>query len=325
MPGRLCDIDREAIFRWIWSEPGISCAEMGHRLGCHRSTVSRELSRNGGRESYSPGQASQRAMEAAKRPKPRRVDDPQLKARVEELLRDRYSPAGIAKIMTGEGMTICHETIYQAIYQQRLTVTGPECLHRKRRQRRGRRQVLTTNPSGNYLGTIKRSADRPAVVSGRRQVGHWEGDLIIGAHAQTAIITLYERVTRYTHLIGLPDGKTAPLVAAALTGWLCTVPPDLRRSLTWDRGAELAHWANLEPFLELGVYFADPHSPWQRAGNEQNNGILRRWFPKGTSLADPHNITIPRVLHIINHQPRRSLNWKTPTQAIAPYHHHPVH
>jgi IS30 family transposase len=324
MPGRLQDIDREAIFRWMWSEPGISCAEMGRRLGCHGTTVGRELERNGGRQSYSPGRASQRAIDAAKRPKPRRVDNPQVKARVEHLLGEKYSPAGIAKIMAGEGMTICHETIYQAIYQQRLTV-GSECLHRKRKQRRCRRHVLTTNPSGNYLGTIKRSVDRPPVVDARSQVGHWEGDLIIGAHAQTAIITLYERSTRYTHLIGLPHGKTAPLVAAALTDWLNTLPADLRRSLTWDRGAELAHWANLEPFLELGVYFADPHSPWQRAGNEQNNGILRRWFPKGTSLTDPHNIVIPRVLHIINSQPRRSLDWNTPTQAIAPYHPHPVH
>lgn len=324
MPGRLQDIDREQVFAWIRSEPEISCAEMARRLGCHRTTLSRELTRNGGRESYSPGRASHRAEQQAKRPKPRRVDDPAVKARLEELLGDKYSPAGIAKIMTTEGMAICAETIYQAIYQQRLTV-GSECLHRKRRRRRCRRQPLTTNPSGNYLGPYTPIKDRPPVVDARWEVGHWEGDLIIGAYAQSAIITLYERVTRYTHLIGLPDGKTALLVAAALTDWLKTLPADLRRSLTWDRGAELAHWANLEAFLELGVYFADPHSPWQRAGNEQNNGILRRWFPKGTSLDDPHNTLIPRTLHIINSQPRRSLDWKTPAQAIAPYHPHPVH
>lgn len=325
MPGRTQDTDREQIFRWIWTEPEITHAEMGRRLGCHRSTVSRELARNNGRDSYSPGQAQHRADQAAKRPKPRRVDNPVLKARLEDLLKDLFSPAGIARILTDEGMAISHETIYQAIYQGRLGV-GSECLHLKRKRRRSRCEPLTTNPTGNYLGPYKPIKTRPSVVTERCQVGHWEGDLIIGAYAQTSIVTLYERVIRHTHLIALPNGKTALAVAAALTDWLLTLPPDLRRSITWDRGAEMAHWQKLEDLLELGVYFADPHAPWQRAGNEQNNGILRRWFPKGTSLADPDNIHIPRVLHIINNQPRRSLDWKTPNQALATYHQlHIVH
>jgi transposase, IS30 family len=325
MPCRLQDTDREQIFHWIWTEPGISHTEMGRRLDCHRTTVSRELARNNGRDSYSPVGAQQRADQAAKRPKPHRVDNPELKARLEDLLKDKYSPAGIARILTDEGMAISHETIYQAIYQGRLEV-GSECLHLKRKRRRHRHQPMTTNPTGNYLGAYKPIKDRPSVVCERCQVGHWEGDLIVGAYAQTSIVTLYERVTRLTHLIALPNGKTALAVSAALTDWLLTLPPDLRRSLTWDRGAEMAHWQKLEDLLELGVYFADPHAPWQRAGNEQNNGILRRWFPKGTSLADPDNIRIPRVLHIINNQPRRSLHWKTPNQAINTYHQlHTVH
>lgn len=325
MPCRLQDTDREQIFHWIWAEPGITHTEMARRLDCHRTTVSRELARNGGRDSYSPVGAQQRAEQAAKRRKPHRVDNPALKARLEDLLKDMYSPAGIAKIMAGEGMAISHETIYQAIYQGRLEV-GSECLHLKRKRRRSRRQPLTTNPTGNYLGAYKPIKDRPSVVCERCQVGHWEGDLIVGAYSQTSIVTLYERVTRFTHLIGLPNGKTALAVATAVADWLLTLPPDLRRSITWDRGAEMAQWQKLEDLLELGVYFADPHAPWQRAGNEQNNGILRRWFPKGTSLADPDNIRIPRVLHIINNQPRRSLNWNTPTQAINTYHRlHTVH
>lgn len=321
MAASLTVSDREAIFGELARDHDVKWVRVATVVGVHPTTVAREVARNGGRERYSPSMSQARCEAMRRRPRPLKLADPDLAERVEKELQLGFSPMGTAQILAREGISVSHETIYQAIYAGLISVDPQQCLRTRRRARRGRKTDLTTNPTGNYLGDYRPIGDRPAHVDERVEVGHWEGDLIVGAGAHTYMITLYERVCRLTHLIALPGGKATRLVVAALADWFVNIPEHLRQSLTWDRGAEMSDWANIDDIFALGIYFADTRSPWQRGGNESNNRQIRFWFPRHQTLADPHSQRIQAALHVLNNQPRRSLNWNTPNQV---YHQHTV-
>jgi IS30 family transposase len=315
MAGSLTTLERECVFACLREDPDVSFAEIGRRVGRHGSTISREIGRNDGREGYSPSRADARAREQACRSRPSKLEtDVVLAHRVTADLRAGFSPAGVAwRLKSEDGGSVSHETIYRAVFAGVLNVDPTLVLRTRRRCRRRRKADLTTNPSGNFLGEYRPISARPVRVDTRQEAGHWEGDLIVGQAAKSAMITLYERVLRLTHLIALPDGKNADGVAEALGRWLEVLPDWMRRSLTWDQGVEMARWTRVDPLLTDGVYFADKHSPWQRGGNEGNNRLIRFWFPKGTDLSQPGR-RLDQAIYVLNNQPRRSLGWLTPNQ-----------
>ena len=211
-------------------------------------------------------------------------------------------------------------TLYQALYSRTfrgLTLLAHHCLRSRRRRRRprGYRTRLTQRPRA--LGPFKTIHQRPPSAAERIELGHWEGDLITGPANQSAVITLVERVTRFTILGYLATNHHAGVVSAVLTRLFADVAPELRRTLTWDRGNEMAAWMRLERDSGLAVYFCDPRSPWQRPTNEQNNGQLRYWLPKGQDLRRYSEHDLCRITDFLNNQPRRLLNWDTPAQRYA--------
>ena len=235
---------------------------------------------------------------------------------------EHWSPEQIAHRMVvdfpdDEQMRICHETIYRALYVQgrgglRRELTA--CLRTGRALRKPRRR------SDGRRERIKDKvmiSDRPAEVADRAVPGHWEGDLIIGSDSGSAIGTLVERSTRFTLLLHLPADHGAVAVRDAITATIATLPLALRRSLTWDQGIELADHLRLTLDTDLAVYFCDPHSPWQRGTNENTNGLLRQYFPKGTDLSVHGPEELALVAAGLNGRPRKTLNWKTPAEALA--------
>lgn len=285
----------------------ISWTVIGRCIGRHRTTVQREVIRNGGRCGYRAGAAQTRAG----RLRPRRgamfTCDQALAARVRARLEAGYSPAGAAHL-DGEVST---ETIYQGVYGGLLGVAASDVLRtrRHRRRRRGQRRPQTAS---HFLGAFTSIHQRPTAINDRTEFGHWEGDLIIGARNASAVITLNERLSRRQIALDLPEGYRAEPTAARLDAWAATMPHDTLRSITWDRGSEMAHWNNLSMQWGVDVYFADPHSPWQRGQNEHGNRQLRYWLLKGTDLRQHTQPDLDRICNVLNTQPRRTLNWKTP-------------
>ena len=261
---------------------GAGAAETARRLGRHRSTVHRELKRGGGRCGYDAAAAQAAAVSGAARPKaPKLAGDPELAAAVADGLKDRWSPHAISAGLRAEGRTICAETIYRACYDPRGARGLPEGSWRllprrcRRRKPRGRR-----TPKPSPLGDFRPIAERPASVEDRVEAGHWEGDLIIGAHNRSAVATLAERTSRQTLAAALPGGYDAGSVADAVSAALRRQPRHLVKTLTWDQGREMARWRDVEAAVGVKVYFCEPRSPWQRLANEQTNALLRRWLPK---------------------------------------------
>ena len=270
-----------------------------------RTTVWREIERCGGRDRYRADTAHDRATRCAQRPKtPVLRADAQLRGEVEAGLTKRWSPAAIAMSLPGR---VCAETIYQAVYAGRrgpLSTEACRSLVSRRRARRCRRPAETARRA-NVLGPIRPLTSRPH-GAGARHVGHWEGDLILGAKNRSAIVTLVCRASRYTLLADLPEGHTAEQVTAALVELFDRVPVHLRSTLTWDQGREMADWQVTESLIDkLTIFFCDPHSPWQRPTNEHTNGLLRRWFPKGTDLGVYTRADLDRIEDNINTMPRR--------------------
>ena len=290
------------------SAAGVSVEETARRLGRHRSTVYRELGRNGVVGGYD-AQAAQAAAEArAARPKePELAASSKLAAAVTERLEMGWSPQAVCADLRAEGRPLCAETIYAACYdhtgRRGLREGSWRLLPRRCRRRKPRgRAARTPSP----LGDSKPISQRPATAADRREAGHWEGDLIIGKGNRTAVATLTERTSRLTLTVALPDGYDAPSTAAAVTAALGRQPRHLVKTLTWDQGREMARWADIEQALDVKVYFCDPHSPWQRPTNEHTNGMLRRWLPKNTDLnigpvrlavIEDNLNTMPRKLH----------------------------
>lgn len=296
-------------------------------IGRPPSTVSREIRRNTnpGSGLYEPYRAQQQAAGRLKRPKPHRVlADPRLGAAVSYGLSQHWSPEQTSRRLVmaypdDETMRASHETIYQAIYVQ---AKGGLKLELKQALRQGR---AARKPQGAVDGRTKRFrdpmamiAERPPEADDRAIPGHWEGDLITGAHNKSAIGTLVERTTRFIVLLYLPEGHDAGQVQDAIIRKMSGLPGPLRRSLTWDQGSEMARHAGIRTALDLDVYFCDPHSPWQRGTNENTNGLLRQYFPKGIDLSVYPEDYLDAVARELNDRPRKTLDWMTPAEKITP-------
>ena len=311
MPGpALSPLEREEIRAFLVDDPIVAFASIALSLGRDASTISREVGRNGGRERYRAVGAQRRADKEARRPRVHLlIADPVLACLVRADLDQGFSPAGCAARLRRSGAgTICHETIYRSVFDGSLGLKPTECLRTRRPRRRRRRSEAK---STHVLGTFTKIADRPASVEDRIEAGHWEGDLIIGAKNASAVVTLVERTSRFTLLGDMPCGYRPDDTLACLSELFDTVPDNLRRSLTWDRGSEMAEWHQLESFFDMPVYFADAHSPWQRGSNENQNRQVRFWLPKGSPLGDVTPGELTSITNVLNHQPRRMFGWET--------------
>jgi len=311
--------EREEISRGLHA--GHSYRRIAVGLGRPVSTVSREVTRNGGRKAYRAHVADTAARARARRPKPAKLAvDAELRALVQTRLEQRWSPEQIAAWLKQEfpdrpEWWVSHETIYQAIYVQSRGALRRElaaCLRTGRALRRPRRQAQARR---SRISNIVKISERPAEVADRAVPGHWEGDLILGAGNKSAIGTLVERSTRFVMLLHLPDGHDAIQVRDRMIEAVQTLPTQLRRSLTWDRGTEMAQHVEITLATDMAIYFCDPHSPWQRGSNENTNGLLRQYFPKGTNL-NTHNVEhLTTVAAELNSRPRKTLGWLTPAQS----------
>lgn len=297
---------------------GETITAIAGRLGRHRCTISAEISRNGGRDRYRAFAAHDRAAACRKRPKRRLLErHPELATHVAGRLWAKDSPMTIsielARGLYPEiGSTVSHETIYRAIYDHGhddLPADIHTCLHRRRRYRfrRGARRPGVQT----WRTELPKIADRPSAAADRSEVGHLEGDLIIGSPLTSAIVTVFDRKSRHLWMEPLRHGRTAPQTLDAVAALLDRIPPGLRHSLTWDQGSEMRHHAELAQRCGIAVYFADPHSPWQRPTNENGNGLLRRYVGKSTDLSRLSDNDLRHIETRINTMPRRVLGWAT--------------
>ena len=316
---RLSLEDREEIR--VGLQAGDSFAQIARSIGRSASTVSREVNHNGGRRRYRAVAADGAAYRRALRPKPAKLASiPALRALVEELLGQRWSPQQIAARLRLEfaddpRMQVSHETIYQSLFVQArgaLRKDLARCLRsgRTRRRQQGRADNRGTIPDMVLI------SERPAEIEDRAVPGHWEGDLILGTYNRSAIVTLVERQTRYVLLARVGADKTGPAVCGAIAEKILSLPEHLTRSLTWDRGREMAGHTEFSIKTGLPVYFCDPQSPWQRGSNENTNGLLRQYFPKGTDLSLHDQAELDRVAHQLNGRPRQTLQWATPAEKL---------
>jgi len=312
--------DREDISRGL--AKGLDNKDIARSIGRSESVVSREISRHGGREAYRAWKADAGARESRDRPKDRKMDaDPELRERVMSDLRKGWSPEQIAgriryESKCGESdMSVSHEAIYTWIYAQPkgelaragiILRTG-----RERRKPRGRKK-----PSGAKIVGMVPIDERPAEAAGRQVPGHWEGDLIIGKGGKSAMGTLVERKSRFLIPAALPVGHDAESVKTAVFDAVIGLPQQMRKSLTWDQGSEMARHAALTVAADLPVYFAHAHSPWERGTNENTNGLVREYFPKGTEITGDINY-LWAVADSLNDRPRAILGFRKPNEVFA--------
>jgi transposase, IS30 family len=302
---------------------GQSNAEIARGLGRHRSTIGRELKRCGKRRGhYAPFAAERRARRLACRPKPTKLSrSSRLLAAVEAGLSARWSPEQIsAKLRVDhpddEEMRISPETIYQSLFLQSRGELRRQLTAELRTGRKSRKPQGAVPNRGQIQGMVNIS-ERPAEVEDRAVPGHWEGDLIIGAGHHSAVVTLVERQTRFVMLARLKSGRSTEQVTDALKGQIVQLPAHLARSLTWDQGGELAAHQRFTSDTGIQVYFCDPHSPWQRGSNENTNGLLRQYLPKGTDLSVHDQAELDRISDSLNGRPRKTLGWATPAEKMA--------
>ncbi len=304
-------------------ERGESNAVIGERLGFHRSSVWREVSRNGGVDHYDPGAAHGRACHAGMRAREFWFETkPWLWDRVVDLLRTKkWSPQQISARLRRDhddhpDWSVSYESIYQAVFVQAKPELRKElsaCLRSGRAKRvpHGHR-----GPRGAGTGSIPNMiniSERPAEVENRAVPGHWEGDLILGKRGSSYVATLVERNTRFGLLVKL-DNKTAAHVAQRIAEAIKRLPAALARSLTWDQGTELADHHKISTTAEIDVYFCDPHAPWQRGSNENWNGLVRQFLPKGTDLSVHTQQELDEIANLLNTRPRNTLGWDTPAE-----------
>ena len=295
------------------------------RLGRSPSTISRELDRNTrGANGYRATTAHALAYERACRPKPAKLAvNLVLRCKVEQDLKLRYSPEQIAGRLRREfpdntEMWVSTETIYQSLYVQSRGALRRDLTRCLRTGRALRRPCRQPGQRKNRIPNMINISDRPAEADDRAVPGHWEGDLIIGKRNLTAIGTLVERTTGYTMLMHLPDGYKAEQVRDALAAKIQTLPSQLRASLTWDQGPEMRDWQSVSVDADIDIYFCDPHSPWQRATNENTNGLLRQYFPKGTDLSVHTVEHLDAVAAELNDRPRKRLAFAKPIEELGP-------
>ncbi len=283
-------------------------------LGRDASTVNREIRRNGGRDRYRAARADKRAVQQRSRPKLSKLEsDARLAGHVEQRLQAKDSPMTIsielARGVHGVSGSISHETIYQAVYQQRgVTVDARECLHLRRRRRK--RRGLQQRCGSHSLQQYRPIAQRPLIALERVEVGHFEGDLITGAYNRSAKLTLNDRASRRLWLRSVAS-KSADDVTAVLVELLWSIPVELRRTLTWDQGSELARHLEISELCGIDIYICDKSAPWQRPTNENSNAFVRRYVGNGTDLNQIDDPTCALIEYRINTTPRRSLNWNT--------------
>ena len=314
-------VEREEISRGVAA--GDSLRAVASQLGRAPSTVSREVARNGGRRRYRAHRADQAAWGRARRPQRCKLATNQpLRAEVEDKLTVRWSPQQISGWLRRtypdvEEMYVSHETIYLTLFIQARGGLKRELTQHLRTRRANRRPKGKRPVSGKgHIVDRVMISERPAEVEDRAVPGHWEGDLLMGRR-QTAIGTLVERWSRYVMLFALPDGNTAAAVRVALAETVQKLPTHLWRSLTWDQGKEMAQHARFTVDTGVQVYFCDPQSPWQRGSNENTNGLLRQYFPKGTDMAALTQADLDFAAHQLNGRPRQTLEWMSPSQKLA--------
>jgi len=318
-PGRLTLADREEIILGL--RAGESFTVIAARLGKAVSTVSREVAANGGRDQYRAWRAHARAREQARRPKTPKLACPQLAAQVATWLDQWWSPVQIARRLRIEYpgdpmMRVSHETIYQALYVQgrgELRRELARCLRTGRAKRRPRGR----DGRSGHIKDMVMISERPAEAEDRAVPGHWEGDLIIGKDCKSAVGTLVERTTRYVLLLHLPEGRDARLVEQAMRQVIGTLPAALARTITWDQGIEMSFHAQFTIATGIPVYFCDPHAPWQRGSNENTNGLLRQYLPKGTDLSVHSAADLARIAASLNDRPRKTLGFMKPSEKLA--------
>lgn len=321
LSGRFLSLaEREEISRGL--RAGESARTIATRLGRPPSTVSREIRRNGGRDRYRAALAQIATHRRARRPKTAKLAcRPRLRAEVEAKLALRWSPQQIAAKLhrthpDDPQMWVSHETIYQSLFVQGRGALRREltaCLRTGRAARRPRSRL----EAKGKLPDVVPISERPAEAEDRAVPGHWEGDLLIGARQRSAIATLVERSSRFVALVRLPDGHGAPAVRDALTVKAQALPETLRRSLTWDRGNEMAEHVRFTIDTGVQVYFCDPRSPWQRGTNENTNGLLRQYLPKGSDLSVYSQADLDAIADELNGRPRQTLDWLNPAEKLV--------
>jgi transposase, IS30 family len=305
-------------------ELGLSRRQIAARLGRSPSTIGRELDRNRDPRTgaYQPERAHRLAWQRQRRPKPSKLArDPVLREAVQGMLDRGYSPEQASGRLTvlhpdDPAMRVSHETVYQSIYLYprgglKRELAASLRSGRGTRRRRGRREMR-----GKIIGAVP-IGQRPPEVQGRLVPGHHEGDLVMGSAASnSAVGTIVERTTGYLTLLHLPDGHTADAVAAAVIARMTRLPGWFARTLTWDRGTELARHARITEATGISVYFADPHAPWQRGSNENINGLLREYLPKGTDLSPYTAAQLQHIENELNDRPRKRFGWHTPREEL---------
>jgi IS30 family transposase len=318
--GRHLSLDERVEIR-IGLERGWSYRHIGQVVGRAASTVCREVAANGGRQEYRPLRSHQRAWKAARRPKPTKLAaNAALCERVIVDLEAWLSPQQVARRLAeapdaASVGTVSHETIYKSLYVQgrgELRRELARCLRTGRAQRRPQGRL----DGRGQIPNMVMISERPAEADDRAVPGHWEGDLIVGKDGKSHIATLVERSTRYVMLAKIANAR-ADTVTAALAHTVTRLPSHLWRSLTWDQGREMVGHQSFTIQTGVPVYFCDPHSPWQRGSNENTNGLLRQYFPKGTSLRGHSQDDLDRAAISLNRRPRETLGWKTPAERLS--------
>jgi len=310
--------EREEISRGLAGR--LPLRSIATQLGRSPSTISREVSRNGGRQGYRASQADQSAWDRAHRPKPCKLVENRALARVvARKLQLAWSPEQIAGWLKhmypdDESYQVSHETIYKSLFIQARGALKKELLQHLRRtrgMRRSRHHTQKTAEHGRITDTVS-IRERPASVEDRAVPGHWEGDLVFGNNT-SQIATLVERHTRYVMLARVKS-KDTETVINALIKQAQKLPRELYKSLTWDRGKEMADHKRFTLATDIKVYFCDPHNPWQRGSNENTNGLLRQYFPKGMDLSEVSQAKLNAVARQLNERPRKTLNYETPAE-----------
>jgi transposase, IS30 family len=317
--GRLQLSDREEISLGLHG--GETLSAIAARLNRAVSTVSREVAANGGRAEYRAWSAQQRAQREARRPKSPKLESRSLAAKVTEWLEELWSPEEISRRLRLEFandpmMQVSHETIYQSLFVQgrgELRRELSRCLRTGRSRRRSKHRPENTG----QLRDMVMISERPAEVEDRAVPGHWEGDLILGKDSKSAVGTLVERSTRYVLLLHLPNGRSALEVERAMRDAITALPREIVRTVTWDQGKEMANHANFTIATGVPVYFCDPHSPWQRGSNENTNGLLRQYMPKGVDLSTFSREDLVKFARSLNNRPRKTLGYMKPSEKLA--------
>ncbi len=312
--------EREEISRGLAAAD--SLRSIATRLGRSPSTISREVTRNQGRQNYRAGSAEQAALVRGRRPKSAKLTIySKLRAEVVARLEQDWSPQQISRALKEEyptepAMQVSHETIYLSLYVQGRGLLRKELAQHLRRRHQIRQPKRQTPTNRGKIKDMINISERPAEAADRAVPGHWEGDLLLGTPT-TAIGTLVERSTRFVMLFKLPSGINAESARLGLTGKILTLPQNLRRSLTWDQGREMKEHVRFTIDTGVQVFFCDPKSPWQRGTNENTNGLLRQYFPRNKTVAHYTQEHLDKVAAQLNGRPRETLGWTSPARRLA--------